>query len=80
MARLQDWSEDAACRTGDSDALFADGPGQSRPLFQHGRHERVHDQTGPWKAQAGVLAVRPGDNLVPVDERGGFVVGTQQGG
>ncbi|MFE2823452.1 WhiB family transcriptional regulator [Streptomyces sp. NPDC059271] len=30
MARLQDWSEDAACRTGDSDALFADGPVQSR--------------------------------------------------
>ncbi|MFD9492270.1 MULTISPECIES: WhiB family transcriptional regulator [unclassified Streptomyces] len=30
MARLQDWSEDAACRTGDSDALFADGAGQSR--------------------------------------------------
>ncbi|MFD6921884.1 WhiB family transcriptional regulator [Streptomyces sp. NPDC059944] len=30
MARLQDWSEDAACRTGDSDALFADGPGQRR--------------------------------------------------
>ncbi|MFG2440787.1 WhiB family transcriptional regulator [Streptomyces sp. NPDC048508] len=30
MTRLQDWSEDAACRSGDSDALFADGPGQAR--------------------------------------------------
>lgn len=30
MARLQDWSEDAACRTGDSDALFADSAGQAR--------------------------------------------------
>ncbi|MER7982973.1 MULTISPECIES: WhiB family transcriptional regulator [unclassified Streptomyces] len=30
MTRLQDWGEDAACRTGDSDALFADGPGQNR--------------------------------------------------
>ena len=30
MTRLQDWSEDAACRSGDSDALFADGPGQTR--------------------------------------------------
>ncbi|MFD7679576.1 WhiB family transcriptional regulator [Streptomyces sp. NPDC060187] len=30
MTRLQDWSEDAACRSDDSEALFADGPGQSR--------------------------------------------------
>lgn len=32
------------------------------------------------KAEAGVLAVRPGDGLVPGDERDGVVVGTQQGG
>ncbi|WP_415939942.1 WhiB family transcriptional regulator [Streptomyces sp. 039-1] len=30
MTRLQDWSEDAACRTGDSEALFADSAGQTR--------------------------------------------------
>ncbi|MFF3313608.1 WhiB family transcriptional regulator [Streptomyces sp. NPDC002952] len=30
VTRLQDWSEDAACRTSDSEALFADGAGQTR--------------------------------------------------